>query len=171
MNTSTIVTGALAVIATTGLIGWGGAAEAGEPTTTHERGIVVECTGTFRGQDVWTSVYENNTVPNVVQVVVGDDGLGAIRESTAPFKVGRDVHAALRLDGHRAVIDGTARAVRRETTVHEEYDDGGQYITVDGTHRRLRTDLTLSWRHRTVPLTCDNAFVYDLQVTKEPIAD
>ena len=36
-------------------------------------------------------------------------------------------------------------------------------------HRKLAKDLTLTWRSRTVPLDCDNAFFYDLQVTKEDI--
>lgn len=166
---TTMITGALAVVATTVLIG--GSAAAQEPTTTHEHGIVVECTGTFRGQDVYTSVYENNTVKNVVQVVVGDDGLGASRESARAFKVGRDVHAAVKLAGKRAVIDGTARIVGRETAVHEEHDDAGQHITVDGTHRRIVSDLTLTWKQRTIPLTCDNAFAYDLQVTRESTVD
>jgi len=59
----------------------------------------------------------------------------------------------------------------KRTPVHEEYDDAGQHITVDGYHRKLAKDLTLTWRHRTVQLSCDNAFFYDLQVTKEPIQD
>lgn len=167
---TTMITGALAVVATTVLTG--GTATAQEPTTTHERGIVIECSGTYRGHEVYTSVYENNTVKNVVQVVIGDDdGLGAIRETAAAFRTGRDVRATLPLDGKRAVIAGTARAVGAKTAVHEEHDDAGQYITIDGTHRKLATDLTLTWKKRTVPLTCDDAFVYDLQVTKESAVD
>ena len=166
---TTMITGALAVVATTALMG--GTATAQEPTTTRERGIVIECTGTLGAREVWTSIYENNTVKNVVQVVVGDDGLGAIRETADPFKVGRDVRATLKLAGKRVVIDGTARVVGKKTAVHEEHDDAGQHITVDGTHRRIVSDLTMSWKKRTVPLTCDDAFAYDLQVTKEPTVD
>ncbi|WP_180933300.1 hypothetical protein [Nocardioides ungokensis] len=59
----------------------------------------------------------------------------------------------------------------KRTPVHEEYDDAGEHITVDGYHRKLAKDLTLTWRHRTVQLSCDNAFFYDLQVTREPIQD
>lgn len=165
---STMITGALAVVATTALMG--GSATAQEPTTVNERGIVLDCSGTYRGQDVYASVYENNTVKNVVQVVVGDDGLGSIRETAKPFKTGRDVHATLKLAGKRVVIDGTARVVGKKVHVHEEHDDGGQYITVDGTHRRIVADLTMTWKSRSIPLTCDDAFVYDLQVTKEPVS-
>ena len=162
---TTMITGALAVVATTALMG--GTATAQEPTTTRERGIVIECTGTLGAREVWTSIYENNTVKNVVQVVVGDDGLGSSRESAQAFKVGRDVRATLRLSGKRVVIDGTARVVGKKTAVHEEHDDAGQHIIVDGTHRRLANDLTLTWKGTTVPLDCENAFVYDLQVSKE----
>lgn len=168
MRTTTI-TGALAVVATTALIG--GVATAQEPTTTRERGIVIECHGTLGDREVWTSIYENNTVRNVVQVVVGDDGVGAIRETVKPFKVGRDVRATVRVAGKRAVIDGTARIVGKRTAVHEEHDDAGEYITIDGTHRRIAADLTLTWKKRTVPLTCDEAFAYDLQVAREPVVD
>lgn len=166
---TTMITGALAVVATTALMG--GSAMAQEPTTTHEHGIVIECTGSLGDREVWTSVYENNTVENVVQVVVGDNGLGAGRESARAFKVGRDVRATLRLGGKRVVLDGTARQAGKRTPVHDEHDDAGQHITVDGTHRRLATDLTMTWKGRTVPLTCDNAFAYDLQVTKESTVD
>jgi hypothetical protein len=166
---TTMITGALAIVASTVLMG--GSATAQEPTTTHEHGIVVECTGTLGQREVWTSVYENNTVKNVVQVVVGDNGLGSVRESAEAFKVGRDVRATLKLAGKRAVIDGTARVVGKKTAVHEEHDDAGQLITIDGTHRRIAADLTLTWKQRTVPLTCDNAFAYDLQVTKESAVD
>lgn len=171
---TTMITGALAVVATTVLTGGTATAQAAtaEPIVTHEHGIVIECSGTLRGQDVYTSVYENNTVRNVVQVVIGDDdGLGAIRESDAAFRTGRQVRAGLPLAGKRAVVAGTARAVGAKTTVHEEHDDAGQHITIDGTHRRLATDLTLTWKKRTVPLTCDDAFLYDLQVTKESVVD
>ena len=166
---TTMITGALAVVATTALMG--GSAEAQEPTTTHEHGIVIECTGTIGHRDVWTSIYENNTVKNVVQVVVGDNGLGASRESARAFKVDRGVRATLQLAGKRVVIEGTARQVGKRTSVHEEHDDAGQHITIDGTHRRLATHLTMDWKGHSVPLTCDNAFAYDLQVTKESTVD
>ena len=172
MRSTMLITGALAVAATSSLIGLGTAAYAGEPTTTNEKGILLECSGTWRGEDVYASVYENNTYGNTVQIVIADgDVAGGGRETMKAFKDGRDVRAVMKLKGKRAVIEGTARAVGKKTTVHEEYDDAGQQITIDGTHRRLANDLTLSWKGTTVPLDCDNAFVYDLQVTKESAVD
>ena len=95
----------------------------------------------------------------------------SLQTATRAFKDGRDVRAVMRLEGKRAVVEGTARAVGKKTLVHEEHDDAGQHITIDGTHRRLANDLTLTWKRTTVPLDCDNAFVYDLQVTKESTVD
>ena len=54
-------------------------------TTTHERGIVLECTGRLAGKHVFTSLYENDAFVNVIQVVVGDAGTGASREVEQGF--------------------------------------------------------------------------------------
>ncbi len=169
MRSTQLISGALAVVATSGLIGLGHPASAGEPTTTRERGLVIECTGTIKGRPVYTSLYESNVASNTIQIVIGDDShqVGGSRDTERDFRDGRQVRGVLKVAGHRALVDGTARKVGARTAVHEEHDDAGQHITVDGFHRRLATDLTLSWRGATAPLTCDNAFVYDLQVTKE----
>ncbi|MFC4785145.1 hypothetical protein ACT8ZV_11745 [Nocardioides sp. MAHUQ-72] len=183
MRSTQLTLGALAAAATSALTGLGIATPAtaapaptsfaaqAETTTTHEVGNVIECTGTIRGRSVWASVYENNTYANVIQVVIGDDGdqVGNSREDADGFIDHRQVLGALKVDGKRAVIEGRAVRVGSREQVHEEYDDAGQLVTVDGFHRRLSTDLTLTWRHRTRPLTCDTAFHYDLQVTKEDI--
>ena len=50
--------------------------------------------------------------------------------------------------------------------MHEEYDDGGELITVDGTHRQVRSDLGLLYRKVNFQLICDPAFFYDLTVTR-----
>lgn len=167
--TPALVTGALAVVATSGLIGLGAPATAGEPTTTRERGLVIECTGTIKDRPVYTSLYENDTVRNTIQILIGDDDhqVGGSRDTDEVFRTGRKVRGTLKVGDRRAVVAGTARKVGDRIAVHEEHDDAGQHITVDGFHRRLKTDLTLTWKGATAPLTCDNAFLYDLQVTKE----
>jgi hypothetical protein len=175
--------GTLAVLATSALIGLGGAGTAnalaadaprtafGTTTTTHERGHVIECTGIIGDRSVYASVYENSTYANVIQVLIGDDEnqVGNSREVAEGFLEHEQVHGSLRVGPKRAVVSGAAERVGKRIPVHEQYDDAGQLITVDGIHRRLRTDLTLSWGRRTVPLDCDNAFFYRLQVTKEDI--
>ncbi|NYD41942.1 hypothetical protein [Nocardioides panaciterrulae] len=147
------------------------AAAATEGATTREFGYVIECGGTIRGRTINASLYENNRHPAVIQVLLGSDGdqVGGSREVADGFVDHTQVHGSIRVGGHRAVIEGHASRLRHRTQVHEEYTDAGQEIVVDGYHRKLVGDLTLTWRHRTVPLTCDNAFFYDLQVTKTDI--
>ncbi len=183
MRSTQLITGALAVIATTVPFGIGGAAQAGQPTaptsrtttgdvtTTHERGIVLECTGSIHGRDVFTSVYENNTFGNVLQVVIGDDGdqVGGSRSDRDGFLDRGRVRAAMKVDGTRALISGSARRVGDRIPVSEELDDAGQHVTSTGFHRSLDTDLRMTWRRATVPLDCATAFAYRLTVTKEPI--
>ena len=140
-------------------------------TTAHERGNVIECTGTFRGRAVYASLYENNVHGNVVQVVIGDgdDQVGNSRRTTKDFIVEKQVHAGVRVGGKRAVIDGHASRFGKRLAIHDEIDDAGQHITTDGYHRTLAKDLTLTWRRQSRPLTCDTAFFYDLTVTKKDI--
>jgi hypothetical protein len=183
------LTGALAVLATSSLIGLGsGAAQAqtdtGHPdlaghrsvagaTTTHERGIVLECTGVLRGRQVYTSIYESNVASNTLQILIGDDEhqVGGSRDTERDFLVDRQVTARMKVGGKRAVITGPAHARRARHAVHETYDDAGQHITVDGYHRRIVSDLQLTWRRHAADLDCDTAFRYDLQVTKEPVTE
>jgi len=172
MRSIQLITGALAVFASSSLIGLGGAAYAGEPTITTETGTVLECSGTWKGEHVYASLYENSNAGNVMQVVIADgDVAGGGRETTEAFKDGRQVRGVMQLNGKRAVIEGTAKVVGKKTAVHEEHDDAGQHITVDGTHRRLAADLEFTWKGTTVPLDCAESFVYDLQVTRESTVD
>ncbi|NHC24370.1 hypothetical protein G6553_14465 [Nocardioides sp. IC4_145] len=161
---------ALAAVATA-IVGLGSPATAltaDTPTseTSRERGVVIECGGTYRSDDLYVSVYENNLYANVFQVVVGDDGLGNLRESAKGFVEKKQVRATLELDGRKVLVSGTAKPYGKKVAVHEEHDDAGQHIVVDGVHRQLRTDLTMRWKGRTVDLTCADAFRYDLRVTK-----
>lgn len=136
--------------------------------TVRERGLAVDCTGSFRGHEVFTSVYENDAYTNVVQVVLRE-GVGGSRQTRAPFVDGRDLRASLRVDGARAVVVGTVRRVGERTPVSEVREDAGQRITVEGWNRPLRADLVLRRAGRSVPLTCTDGFAYDLQVTREDI--
>ena len=53
--------------------------------------------------------------------------------------------------------------------MYEEYDDAGFLIKTRGFHRRLLTDMGSRYAGTSVPLACDTAFVYDLEVKKIPI--
>jgi hypothetical protein len=141
-------------------------AATGAPTTTVEKGVVIECTGHVGGQDVYVSLYENNRYANVVQVNIGEDG--ASRQVRDIVRGGR-ARAGVRIDGSLARVAGAVRATGRRSAVHEEMDDAGQHIVTDGTHRALRTRLHLSFRSERSRLTCENSFRYRLRVTKTPI--
>lgn len=152
--------------------GHAGAEEGPTTETTTETGHVVECTGTFGGRPVFASVYENDRFGNEVFVHVGEDGdeVGATRTTDEALIVDGEVATGLRLDGKRVRLTGTAERVGGKIAVHEEHDDAGYHIVVDGFHKRLDSDLAMTWRKKTVPLTCDTAFFYDLVVQKTPTA-
>ena len=173
MRTTPLITSALAVVATIVPLGMNGAAQADEPTTTitHERGVLVECSGTIRDRAVFASLYENRTFGNEIQVLIGDDDgqVGGNRRDPDGFVDGRRVRGSMKVGSDRAVIAGTAPRTDVVVPVDEVYDDAGMRITTTGRHRLLDADLTLNWRHRTVPLDCETAFRYALTVTKEPI--
>jgi hypothetical protein len=175
MRSLQLTHGALAVLATSALVAAAAAApaHAGTTTTTTERGNVIECTGTIGDHPVYASVYENDTYANVIQVLIGDDDhqVGNSREVADGFLDHRQVLGSLRVGQKLAVVSGSAVRVGKRIPVHEQYDDAGQLITVDGIHRRLRTDLELTWGRKTAPLTCDIAFFYRLGVTKEDVTE
>ena len=55
--------------------------------TVHERGIVLDCTGTLKGRPVLVEVYENDAYGNSVSVVIGDPDAGGVpgsRSTTTP---------------------------------------------------------------------------------------
>jgi len=144
---------------------------AAAPEWKSERGVVIECTGNAQGLQVYTSVYENHRYGNTVQVVLGDpdDGNGASRNTEDRFLVDGVVRAQVKVDGKRATIKGTAERRGARTKVREEHEDAGFLIKVRGFHRRLHTDLVATYAGKTVPLTCDTAFYYDLEVKKIPL--
>jgi hypothetical protein len=144
----------------------------GPTTTERERGIVLECQGEAGGLEAYASLYENNRYGNVLQVVLGgpDSGNGRSKTPKRPFLEDGTVRGTITIDGAKARIRGTAEKIGKKKKVHEVHDDAGYLITVDGTHKRLATDLVLRYDGVQVPLTCDPAFRYDLMVTKQPIA-
>jgi hypothetical protein len=147
------------------------AADAATPTWKSERGIVLECTGAAHGVQIWTSVYENHRYGNTVQVVLGDpdDGNGADKNTEKKFLRDGVVSAGVKVDGKRVLIEGTAQRQGPRTKVYETYDDAGFLIKTRGYHRALANDLHARYAGKTIPLTCDTAFAYDLEVKKIPI--
>jgi hypothetical protein len=153
------------------LVGPSAAQASDTPQWLSERGNVIECTGDAHGVQVWTSVYENQRYGNTVQVVIGDPdaGNGASRNSDAKFIVDGVVKASVKVAGKRALITGHSERHGARTRVYDEYEDAGFLVKTRGYHRHLLTDLTARYAGKVVPLTCDTAFHYDLEVKKIPI--
>jgi hypothetical protein len=176
MRTTTAATLAgTALAATVALIGLGAtsatASQAQEPagSTVKERGIVLECNGSAHGLNAYVNVYENNPHDNYFQVILNEDpDLAKSREPADIWKNGK-IRSSVRIDGHLALVIGTASKVGGPIKIHEEYDDAGQHIVADGIHKRLRNHLVLRYDGTAVPLTCDPAFYYKLDVTKTDI--
>jgi hypothetical protein len=173
MNTLTnsgLAAAGLLASALVGLAGSGSAA-ADTPQWEQERGIVLECTGDAHGVQVYASLYENSRYGNTVQAVLGDpdDGNGASKETDQKFVVDSVVKASVKVDGKRVLIEGVAERHGPRTKVYDEYEDAGYLIKTRGYHRRIVTDMGARYSGRSVPLACDTAFAYDLEVKKIPI--
>lgn len=167
---------AATALAATALTGFGALAPASgatmrtaEPASTTERGVVMECTGSRHGLDAYASLYENDVYGNTVQVILDDDPATSASRQPRDILASGDVRAGVTIDGHRVRIRGTAHRVGRRLPVHEENDDAGQHVAVDGFHRRLAPDLVLRYAGTRVPLTCAPAFFYRLRVTRTDI--
>ena len=166
---STSTLGALALGAATALVGLAPAAVAGGSTTEHQRGVVLECTGSTPAHSAYVDLYENDKHGNYAQVILDDrPALSASRE---PKDIWRDgaIRTHVTIKGKRAVVVGTAHKTGARRPVHETHDDAGNHIVVDGFHRKLANDLALRYDGRRIALACKPAFFYSLDVTTTPI--
>lgn len=140
--------------------------------TTHERGFVLECRGKTKGLRVSATLYENNVYGNDIQIALGGPD-GEVNGRALKRKLVEKGHltraAKVMFDGKPAKVRGTAYKVGPKTPVHDEYDDAGNHIIVDGTHRRMITDMGLIYDGKRVGLTCDAAFAYNLTVVTESV--
>ena len=180
MRSTQLITGALAVAATSALIGLSAApgnAQTPDPTTpgvTHESGVLLECTGDLGPRPVRVNLYQNRTYGNYLEIQLGEGGsdeVGVSRRARKPFVQRGQVSATARLAGSRASVAGTAVRTTKVTRVHEVVEDAGLRIVTTGTHTRLRDDLTFTYGKRSTPLECSTAVVYRLKVTKTSIVD
>jgi aryl-phospho-beta-D-glucosidase BglC (GH1 family) len=153
----------------TGVVAVGAPAQAAEWKS--ERGNVIECQGRKAGLTVRTTVYENHRYGNTVQATLGDPDLDidGARQTTDKFLVDGVVRATVNVDGKRLVVKGTASRYGARIAVSESFDDGDMTVTTRGYQRNLRTDLVAKYDGKVVPLTCDTAFYYNLEVKRTPI--
>lgn len=183
MRSTQLITGALAVAATSALIGLGAAPGNAQladnrppdpmtPGVTHESGKLLECTGNAGTTPVRANLYQSRTYGNHLEVLV-DDGApgeaGVSRKAATPFVIGHQVRATARISGKRVTISGTAGPTGEVKRVHETVEDAGLRIVSKGTHRLLAPILTVRYAGRTGRLSCDSAFAFHLNVTKTSI--
>src|SRR3954453_7963223 len=141
-----LITGALAVAATSALIGLGTAPGNAQtldprpdpmtPGVSHERGALLECTGTAGTIPVRANLYQNKTYGNYLEVLVHDgtaEEAGASRESATPYIAQGKVRAAARIDGKKMVITGTVKPTGEVKKVKEVVEDAGLRIVSTGT--------------------------------------
>ena len=134
-------------------------------TIEHQRGIVLEGTGTAGGLVVTVHVYENDAHGNSAQVVLGDPGddrIGAV-EQDAAFVVDGVLTATVEVDGRTATVTGTVAPSGAEATAVDPSRDTEQHV-VRGTHTPLNADLVVTYGDIRVPLRVSPAFAYDLEV-------
>jgi hypothetical protein len=174
MRTTTLLRSAatVAALAAAGL-GVAGAAlavtpseHAGPRTSTEtQRGVVLECAGDGARVDV----YENGTYGNTLVVIVGDpdlDQFGSI-ERTDPFVLDGAIDETVEVrGGHTATVTGTVAATGRPTRITDPVQDAGEQIVSRGSHQPLTTDLVVTVDGAAVPVTCDPAFAFDLEVRR-----
>jgi hypothetical protein len=184
MRSTQLVTGALAVAATSALIGLGAAPGSAQtldarpdpmtPGVTHERGVMFDCTGTLGKQPVIVNLYENRTYGNYLEAQYGEGDrheVSIAKQVKRPFLRHGVVRAKVRLAGKPLTVSGTASPTKQFTRIHDVVEDAGLRILTQGTHRRLAHDLTVSYRGRSTTLVCDPAVAFRLKVTKTSIVD
>lgn len=136
-----------------------------ETRTETERGTILEGTGTWRGQKITVSVYENQRYGNALQIIIGDpDGKHAIGagEGQHAYIVGGVLNVGLDVDGKLAVVKGTVtkNGAPRPAT---ELNTDGDLVSSKGTHVPLLVEAAFTYRGETVTLEFTRALRYYLE--------
>jgi hypothetical protein len=139
-----------------------------EATNVRERGIVLEGSGSWRGQPVQVFVYENRKYGNSLQIVVGDpDGKHAIGagEGRDAYVIDGVLNVGLDVSGDLAVVKGTVTESGDPRQATESAPDG-ELVTSRGTRTPLLVKATFEYRGKTVDLKFTKAFEYALKSTR-----
>lgn len=137
-------------------------------TTVTERGVVLEGSGTWRGNAVKVFVYENRKYGNSLEILIGDPdgkhtmGTGQGRDA---YVIDGVLHVGLDIDGDLAVVKGTVTESGEPVPVTETAPDG-ELISATGTHTPLLVDATFEYRGEIIVLSFAKAFKYDLKSTR-----
>jgi hypothetical protein len=154
------------------------AQSASEAVTTFEKGHVLACSGKAGKRSVTVELYDNSVHGSFVSVAVeGPDGqFGGSSTPAKLFNKG-SVRAKLpikRLDEQEipagtASIQGIYAPTDEPRPVHDTYEDAGWIVESIGTNQSLKSKVRVNLLSKSVRLTCNEAFAYDLKVTKIPV--
>lgn len=153
-------------------------------TRVQEQGYALSCSGARDdGNTVIVELYTNSAVEvpaSVVVVRAGEDGEPLLLTSDAapPPTIGDGevsadvplVDAVTKDDAGTAEVRGTYEPTGDVREVDQEIEDAGQEIRSVGTNEDLTADLGVRIGEEQVDLECSEAFAFDLQVTRTPIA-
>jgi hypothetical protein len=185
MRSTQLISGALAVAATSALIGLGAAPGNAQildgqlpdpmtPGVTHESGIMFDCTGKLGKQPIRVNLYENRTYGNYIEAQYGEGDrheVSAAKQVERPFLRDGRVRGKVTLAGKPLAVTGTATPTKSVKRIRDVVEDAGLRIVSRGTHRRYAHDLTVSYRKHSTRLNCDPAVAFRLKVTKTSITD
>jgi len=167
------------VVAASVALGIGTASAA--PERIHEEGVVLACSGSADGTTAAIDFYENSRI-GFVGALYGSTPDGeffndpeqpipdAIEDGTvsATVPLVRETDSGTEPAG-TAVVDGTYTVSGPPTRVHEAIRDNGYIIVIRGTNTPLATDITVDVNGTVVPLTCESAFMFDLNTMRQRI--
>jgi hypothetical protein len=179
MRSTQLISGALAVAATSALIGLGAAPGNAQtldarpdpmtPGVTHERGVMFDCTGTLGRQPIRVNLYENRTYGNYLEAQYGEGDrheVSIAQQRKRPFLRDGKIRVKVSLAGKQLSVTGSAAPTKKTTRIHDVVEDAGLRIVSEGVHRRLAHDLTVTYGGRSTTLACDPAVAFRLKVTK-----
>ncbi len=138
--------------------------EASPVRVEHQAGKVME--GTADG--VMVTVYENSMYGSSIQVVLGDpdeENFGYV-EQAGPFVHDGVLDVTIDVKGTPVRLHGTVTETGRPEKIRESYQDAGQQIVDKGTHTQLATDVDVTIRGTSAPVSFAPAFAYDLESRK-----
>jgi len=133
----------------------------------RQAGVVMEGTADA-GESVMVTVYENSRYGSSIQVVLGDpddENFGYVEQPGAFIHDGV-LDVTIDVKGTPVTLRGSVVETGRPEKIREAYQDGSQQIVDTGTHAQLATDVTVTVRGASAPVSFAPAFAYDLETRK-----
>ena len=133
----------------------------------HQVGTVLEGTADT-GTPVMLFLYENSLHGSSIQVVLGDpeeDNIGHVEQAEAFIADGK-LDVTVDVKGTPVRFQGTVSPSGRPEKLVEPMQDNGERIVTKGTNTQLATDISVTGRGTTAPMSFAPAFAFDLESRK-----